>query len=105
MTYITTFTCSVSLCEKVLAAQNKVFKLLRVFKILLVKVYIFNKKKDSASSFSNHGDILTNMIVPSFACVETKKKPTGDLIIAFHQRFPFVVFPAWQQLFVKWKPS
>ena len=52
------------MCEEVLAAQNKVFKLLRVFKILLVKVYIFNKKKDSASSFSNHGDILTNMIVP-----------------------------------------
>lgn len=95
MTYITTFTCSVPLCEEVLAAQNKVFKLLRVFEILLVKVYIFNKKKDSASSFSNHGDILTNMIVPSFPCVGTKKKPTaGDLIIAFHQRFPFVVFPA-----------
>ena len=104
MTYITTFTCSVPLCEEVLAAQNKVFKLLRVFKILLVKVYIFNKKKDPASSFSNHGDILTNMIVPSHASRQ-KKKPTGDLIIAFHQRFPFVVFPAWQQLFVKWKPS
>lgn len=64
LTYISTFTCSVPVCEEVLAAQNKVFKLLRVFKILLVKVYIFNKKKDSASSFSNHGDILTNMIVP-----------------------------------------